>query len=268
MRNQAATLFRALNTLGFLALGFVVAPVVSAQINYNVQTSSLGSGTASGQILDNSTVIGIWSLSSFTYSVVGGAPTLSVGAFTAAQEQNYSYGLPGISLSMSGSQISSFGYSVSASINPSYAGAFAVEGVTILGRNPTAGFYTGPNNAISSAYPAGDLTFSGFSGTATLSDPANNLTAADGLTFTTSTDIGGYNRGDSGADWTPANLKWSLSSNAGDTMTFLANYDGRESASEGSAFTFGIVALPEPSTMAFGAVGSLVLLLLRRQKRA
>jgi len=201
-------------------------------------------------------VIGTWNLTGFTLANSSGTSnTLTATAFTAAQETSYSYGVAGVALSMGPGSggIQSFGYSISATIDPTYAGLYAIDGVTILGRDPITGYYTGPNSGGSNiVYPAGDVTFSNFSGTATLSDPNNNLVAADGLTFTTATDIGGYNRGDSGYDWTPANLKWSLSTNAGDTMTYAVNYGStRQSATEGSAFTFNVVQeTPEPAPWA------------------
>lgn len=227
-------------------------------ISYDVQSSTLGSGSASGRILADGTAVGTWSLSGYTSTYSGTAITPTATAFLANQFTGYSYGLPGIGFLITGTGITfqtrSFGYSVNAAINPSYASSYRIDGVTIFGRYQNGGgFYIGPNNA--NSWPAGSLTFSGFSGTATVSDPNNNLAAADGLTFTTGTNIGGYNLGNGPPDWTPAAVQWKVSTDAGDSMTYAVNYLGWTAANENTAFGFSVTPVPEPSTCALAIAG-------------
>jgi hypothetical protein len=200
------------------------------------------------------------------------APTIA--PFTSLQTSNYySYGLPGVGINMTGPgsggipfEVKSFGYSISGSIDSAYANSYEISGVTIFGHDPSLPQFTGPNNA--TTWPAGSLTFSNFSGTATLSDPLNNLAAADGFNVLSGTSIGGYNQGNSGADWTPDALAWKVTTDAGNTMTFAANYNGKTSAFENTAFGFNVNAIPEPSTYALFGLGAVALVIATRRNRS
>ena len=253
-----------------------LVPLRSAQgavvFSYTVTSSNLaGTGTADGKIFADAQEIGVWSLSG--YSLTGTA-TSSVNAFTAAQNNAYSYNLPGIGITMAGSTSNyGFGYSVSASINPAFSADYSISGVTILGRNPTAGPYIGPVGS-GGSFPAqgkGSLTFSDFLGTATLLDPNDNLAAANGFTFTGTTNIGGYKVSPNGTAnaWMPSQLQWSVSSDEGSSMTYAVAYNSSDSTqnvlNESTAFTFNLV--PEPSALSLLLVGLGGLVTLRRVRR-
>lgn len=255
-----------------------LVPLRSAQgavvFSYTVTSSNLaGTGTADGKIFADAQEIGVWSLSG--YSLTGTA-TSSVNAFTAAQNNAYSYNLPGIGITMAGSTSNyGFGYSVSASINPAFSADYSISGVTILGRNPTAGPYIGPVGS-SGSFPAqgkGSLTFSGFSGTATLLDPNDNLAAANGFTFTGTTNIGGYKVSPNGTAnaWMPSQLQWSVSSDEGSSMTYAVAYNSSDSTqnvlNESTAFTFNLNAVPEPSTLSLLVMGAGALITWLRGRR-
>jgi PEP-CTERM motif len=246
------------------------APIVYA---YDVQSSSLttSGGSANGRILADTVSIGTWSLTGFNYTYTNQAYTPSIAPFTSMVTSNYySYGLPGVGIAMTGAttgqtafQVKSFGYSISGSIDSAYANSYQISGVTIFGHDPSLAQNTGPN--IFTSWVAGSLTFSDFSGTATLSDPSNNLDALDGLTFSSNTDIGGYNQGNgNGKDWKPDALSWKVTTDAGSTMTFAVNYNGGTSANENTAFGFNVNAVPEPSTYALFGIGALVMVIAYR----
>lgn len=216
-----------------------------------------------------------------------GFTTADVAPFpTPAGVVNNNYpGVTGIGLTMRvntssdgqliGGGTTQFGYSVQATItNPGYV----VEGVTILGRNPNnAGMWSGPNTSVPTGksqsdypYPLGTLAFSNFGGVATLTNPvvatlghANLNGATDGAAqsapwvITPAFSVGdGLSPPPATAtaanpskpyDWTAPSTYWKLSSSAGNTMTYSADYGGRGSAQEGSAFSFNIVRAADMS---------------------
>lgn len=251
-----------------------LATADAATMSYSVTSSDLsGTGSAAGKILADAQEIGSWTLSGWSLT---GTAVPSMNAFTAAQNLDYKYNLPGVGITMSkAAPVTNygFGYSVSATIDPAFSGSYTISGVTIFGRNPTAAPYIGPIGATNS-FPAqgkGNLTFSGFSGKATISDPNDNLAATNGMEFTNVTDIGGYKvspNGDLNA-WTPAQLQWSVSTDAGGSMTYAVVYNSGDSTqdvkNESTAFAFNVI--PEPSTYALAALGAAIAGLAARRRK-
>ncbi len=299
---------------------------VAATITYTVdsqytspsRTGSTGpftNGAATGKILDGTTQIGTWTMSNWQVKELidrnfTGSPPFTVAAFGAPATGWYS-GIAGVAVESSYPPASGttstpggatqYGYSVQGSITvPGYR----IAGVQILGAGsrPGVNMSRGPNGSFTPdgttvkanptdqggpIYPLGSLSFSGFGGTATLTNPTvttvvaggvtgsvitrANLNATDGSTATGSLSIDkAFNAGNGsvtvgdGYDWTVGNTAWKLSSNAGDSMTFAADYGGRGSAREDTAFSFNVLPLPDmtallngfPASAAPGAVVS------------
>ncbi len=265
------------NLCWLVGLWIGLVPLRSAEgavvFSYTVASSNLGgTGTADGKIFADAQEIGTWTLSGFTLT---GTATYSMSTFTAAQNTAYSYNLPGIGITMLSSSNYGFGYSVTASINSSFRADYFISGVTILSRSPNVGTFNGPIGTAGSfsAQGKGSLTFSGFSGTATLLDPNDNLAAADGLTFTGTTDIGGYKVSPNGTAnaWMPSQLAWKLSSDAGASMTYAVAYNSSDSnqnvLNESTAFTFNLNAVPEPSAFSLLVMGAGALIVFRRRRK-
>ncbi len=244
-------------------------------LSYSVTNNAIGSGFASGAILDNATQIGSWSLTGFAFttrttnSVPPYAPTIGT---VAINTPNNTYGKPGIGILISGdgnreNGVMSFQYSVSWSLNAGYT----LDSASFWGKYPnTVGFY-GPAEPVGTG---GSISLSGFTGQGIVSDPTDNLQAADGYLFNSGEDLNGWNVGVT--QGTPvAQVNWQLTAPAANSYTYIVDYDGQglSSANEGTAFNLNIspvAGVPEPGTWLAGALllGCAAILKLRRRRTA
>jgi hypothetical protein len=222
-------------------------------ISYGLTDSSIGDGTASGTIFDNTNQIGTWTISNFAFTTrtTDSVPpyAATVGTVTASTPNN-PYGKPGVGILISGdgdrvNGVMSIQYTVGWSLNPGYN----LDSASFWGKYPnTVGFY-GPAQPIGSG---GSIFLSGFSGQGVVSDPSNKLQAADGYLFNSGENLNGWSLGPTQGT-AQAGVDWQLTAPSAASYTFTLDYDGQglSSANEGTAFNLNIV--PEPS------VGSLLL---------
>lgn len=251
-------------------------------ISYGLTDSSIGDGTASGTIFDNTNQIGTWAVSGFNYTLRGGvAFTPSIRTVATSTPDN-SYGKSGIGILITAGNdgtrengVMSIQYTVSWSLNSGYS----LDSASFWGKLPnTVGQY-GP------AWPTGNggsIKLSGFAGLGTVSDPINsalnptdNLFAADGYQFSSGEDLGGWrpvpgpvdpvNSPDGIVSHSAANVRWQLTAPAAASYTFSLDYSNQpiSSANEGTAFNLNIV--PEPSVGSLFLVGAAWVLGRRRR---
>ncbi len=292
--------------LTFGILGFI-SPV-EAVITYTITSAPSGLNTYTGNILDSGTLIGTWT-STITANVIADA-IRGTGAITAIPVGNLSAFLPtansapdlGIGIRMqpytgdatpgvTSRGVVNFNLTYSATLTApgysllnSYISATTGPGVTNYGPNFTNGGYTNsttyPSPAPARAVAAGNtnvLTFSGFTGTATLTEGiADNLAQANGHTFTSGGTL----------NWTPstisplipdgdrlaANANWyvTIPTANSQTITYNANMgtnaDGTiytPAYNETTGFSFNII--PEPSSAILFGAGILGLVARRRR---
>lgn len=244
-----------------LGIGLILTPLAARGalvISYAVTDSSISDGTASGTILDNGKQIGLWSVTDFIFTKL--SPTVlftpSIGTVTEATTGN-SYGKPGIGIKIIGDGspdhgVTSIMYTVSWSLNTGYT----LDSTSFWGKYPNTVGYYGPADPVN---PGGILLLSGFSGLGTVSDPTDNLYAADGYQFSASENLGGWRPSSASRDWSAANVDWQLTAPSAASYTFVLDYTGQtySAANEATAFNFNIskaTAVPEPGTWLAGAL--------------
>jgi len=252
-------------------------------ISYGLTDSSIGDGTASGTIFDNTNQIGTWAVSGFNYTLRGGVAFTPSIRTVATNTVGNSYGKSGIGIlitaGINGTRengVMSIQYTVSWSLNSGYT----LDSASFWGKLPnTVGQY-GP------AWPAGNggsIKLSGFAGLGTVSDPVNsaldptdNLFAADGYQFSSGEDLGGWrpvpgpvdpvNSPDGIVSHSAANVRWQLTAPAAASYTFSLDYSNQpiSSANEGTAFNLNVV--PEPSVSSLLLVGAAIALRRKRKR--
>jgi len=255
----------------------VAAPVARGAlvISYAVTDSSIGDGSASGTILDNGNVIGLWDVTAFSFTKLSPTElfTPSIGTITSATSGN-SYNKPGIGIRIIGNGAAADGvtyiqYTVSWSLNAGYT----LDSTSFWGKYPnTVGAY-GPADPINGG---GSISLSGFTGQGLVSDPSDNLNVADNYLFNSGEDLGGWkNSGSGSGDWAAASVNWQLFAPSASSYTFTLDYTDQNlsTANEATAFNFNIseaAAVPEPGTWLAGALllGGSILWRYRRRRAA
>jgi hypothetical protein len=259
--------------LGLFLLGYFGPPSHAAvlDINYTISDSTIGDGNASGTIRDGTTQIGTWTVTSFSFTRLDTAVSWTPFIETIASNRtDNSYGGAGVGIRMIGNGmkedgVSSFRYTLGYSLtSAALSGGYSVASVAFWGKFPGTVQNYGP--AFSTG-TGGQITLSGFSGFAQVSDPNNNLQAADGQQFLSGTLLSGWNPGGNAIDedWSAATVQWSLIAPDSASLTYLVDYRGQTFSAANEATAFNINIIPEPS------VGSLFLLgaawALRRSRK-
>lgn len=253
-------------------LGVLISRVQGAvlDINFTVSDSTITDGSAAGTIRDGSTQIGTWTVTSFSFTRLDLAVPWTPSITTIAGNlSDNSYGKAGIGIRMQGNGakedgVTSFGYTLSYSLtSAALTGGYFVESVAFWGKFPNTVQNYGPAFATGTG---GQFTLSGFSGLGRVSDPNNNLQAADGQTFTSGSALPGWNIDGNAIekDWSSASVQWSFIVPDSTSLTYFADYRGQtySAANEATAFTINIV--PEPSVGSLFMVGAAWLLGRRR----
>lgn len=241
-------------------VALLVAPAAShgaLVLSYSITNNSIGSGFASGSILDSTNTIGSWSITNFSFttrttnSVPPYAPI--IGTITPSTTDN-SYGKPGIGIRIIGDGLSNNGVmSIQYTVGWTLDAGYTLDSASFWGKYPGTVAAYGP------AFPTnsgGSISLSGFSGFGTVSDPTDVLLAADGYQFTSGEDLNGWNGPTSK---TAANTQWQLTAPSASSYTFILDYDGQpmSAANEATAFNLNIspaAGVPEPGTWAAGAL--------------
>lgn len=260
-----------------LLLALAGAPVSQSRaavldINYAVTDASIGDGSAAGTIRDGSTQIGTWTVTSFSFTRLDLAVpwTPSITAIAGNLSDN-SYGKAGIGIRMQGNGakedgVTSFGYTLSYSLtSAALTGGYSVESVAFWGKFPNTVQNYGPAFATGTG---GQFTLSGFSGLGRVSDPNNNLQAADGQTFTSGSALPGWNLDGNAIekDWSSASVQWSFIVPDSTSLTYFADYRGQTWSAANEATAFNINIVPEPSVSSLFLLGAAFGLGLRRGK--
>jgi hypothetical protein len=219
-----------------------------------VTNNSIGSGFASGAILDSTNQIGSWSITNFSVTVrdTNVVYTPSIGTVTAATPGN-TYLKPGVGIlvfSINGSAetgMMSLQYTLGWTLDAGYT----LDSASFWGKYPnTVGQY-GPATPTNNG---GSISLSGFTGQGVVSNPSGNLQIADGYLFNSGEDLGGWRTGP--VSVSAAAVDWELTAPAANSYTFILDYTNQplSSANEGTAFNLNIV--PEPSTYALLALSA------------
>jgi hypothetical protein len=235
-------------------------------LGYSVTDSTIGDGSAAGNILDNGNTIGTWSVSGFSFTKLSATQpyTPTIGVVTAATGGN-SYNKPGVGIKILGNGVAQDGvnviqYSVSWSLNPGYT----LDSTSFWAKYPgTVGTY-GPASPVN---PGGSISLLGFASQAVVSDPSDNLYATDGQTFTSGQDLGGWKAGTASGTWNAVDANWQLTAPSAGSYTLTLDYTSQSlsAANEATAFNLNISAVPEPDTWALLAGGAAF---MRWRKRA
>ena len=256
-----------------ICLFFIIqlpSEAVVLNINYTLTDSTITDGAAAGTIRDGTNQIGTWGITNFTFtrrnSSASYVPSIGIIATNTADN---SYLVAGVGIKIMGdgsaaNGVTSFGYTLNYSLTTAALSAgYLVDSVAFWGKYPNSVVNYGP------APPSGDggnFTLSGFSGSARVSDPNNNLLAADGYTFSSGTVLPGWRPGDAGTeqDWTASSVKWSLIAPDSTSLTYFADYRNQtySAANESTAFNINIV--PEPSVSSMLVAGTIWTLARRK----
>jgi len=150
--------------------------------------------------------------------------------------------------------VMSFRYTLSYNLtSAAVSNGYVVDSVAFWGKYPSSVGQYGPAPA---SGDGGAITVSGFSGSGRVSDPTDNLLAADGQLFSSGENVLGWKPNSPGTqnDWPADIVRWSLIVPDAASLTYSVDYTGQaySAANEGTAFNINIV--PEPS------VGSLLLM--------
>lgn len=265
-------------TLGLLGL----ASQAQGQLIYAVTSGGSGSFTASGTIFDGATSVGTWTSTisnAFTISndatgqgTVDPAPASIFSTLAATQNSAPNLGItirmnPGSLGGPPPAGMTRFTLAYSATITN---GAYQLNNSYISGRSQPEFLFQGPtitNNASDRAVAStntNSLTFSGFTGNATLADDASdgfdNLVQANGTTLVSGGTLNwALGSGASGAR-PAAETNWyvTIPTASAQTITYVADFGtGRNAAdnltiytsagNETTGFSFDIVLIPEPS---------------------
>jgi hypothetical protein len=237
----------------------LVATNAQAQITFNVHATPLSGTFRSGNVLDGALTIGTWQITGFS--------STGFGAISPA--------IPATTTSASGLGV---GLEISAANNPDLDifnltfttnltnSGYIVDNIVIGKNNVGTARNYGP---ISTVDIADTITFSGFSGNATVNNPVvpgvanRNLINADGSLLASGSSISylpGDRTGAAPGDWSYANTLWTVSV-PGNNVQVAADFK-RNVNIEGIGFlpnistvTGGGGAIPEPGTMTFLGLG-------------
>jgi len=269
-----------------LAIGLLAfTQPANAVITYTVTSGASGSLTSSGEIFDGLTLVGTWT------STISGQTTpaanlgdfplsaLSASVVTASTTTINSAPLLGIAIRMTpftidpSPGVANYTLTYSATItNANYS----LISSYISGRTVPGPGNFGPvilNNGALAAGNTNVLTFSGFSGNATLTEgAAGNLVQNTGATFASGGTLNWAQGPNPLGDTPSADTNWyvEIPTASAQTITYVADFGlnalgtiHTNAYNESTGFAFNII--PEPSTALLVGAGLFGLLVLRRR---